>query len=363
MNILILTKENNGGGLVTHVINLGNALRRKGNDVTVIGPLIDGQKKRFAEVECHFEPINLSTRNPLVFMNNIKILTEIVKKRKIDIIHSHNRITSIYAQILWVKTKVPYVWTLHLNNIPSNPLSRILTFHGKKAIAVSSDIKLFCRDKLKIDLNDIVVVYNGVPEERYRQYSDVEKMEIRNKYNIDMDAKVIIVLSRLDPVKGHEKVIEAVSKIASRSNFIVLFTGESMVTGYKEELLKEIQEKDVNNRIKFIGYVDPVDVLNVSDIFLLPSDNEGFPISMVEAFLLHVPVIRTKTGGYEDVKNFVIPMEGTDSLIEVLEKFLADRLETKKNIENGYRFAIENCTCNAMTERVLGIYEEVVGGK
>lgn len=363
MNVLILTKENNGGGLVTHVINLGNMLRRKGNDVTVAGPLVNGEKKRFEEVECHFEPIDLSTKNPLVFARNIKILTEIIKKRKIDIIHSHNRIASIYAQILWKKTNVPYVWTLHLNNIPSNPISRLLTFHGKKAIVVSSDIIPFCRDKLKIDSDDIVVGYNGVPEERYRQYSDAEKKEIRNRYNIDINAKVIVVLSRLDPVKGHEKVIEAISKITSQSNYIVLFTGESMVRGYKDKLLKQIQEKGVGDKIKFVGYVNPVDILNISDIFLLPSDNEGFPISMIEAFLLHVSVIRTKTGGYEDVKNFIIPMEGTDSLVEILERFLSDQLETKEKLDDGYRFAIENCTCEAMTKRVLEIYEEVLRGK
>lgn len=363
MNVLILTKENNGGGLVTHVINLGNTLRWKENDVTVAGPLVNGEKKRFEEVECHFEPIDFATRNPLVFLKNIKTLTEIIRKRKIDIIHSHNRITSIYAQILWKKINVPYVWTLHLNNIPSNPISRILTFHGKKAIVVGSDTIQFCRDKLNIDSDDIVVGYNGVPEERYRKYSDTEKVEIMKKYKIDIEAKVIVVLSRLDPVKGHEKVIEAVSKIETQSDYVVLFTGESSVKGYKEKLLKQIQEKGVEDRIKFVGYVNPVDVLNISDIFLLPSDNEGFPISMIEAFLLHVPVIRTKTGGYEDVRNFVIPMEGTDSLVEILDKFLKGQLETKEKVEKGYRFAIENCTCSAMAERVLDIYKEVLGGK
>lgn len=363
MNILILTKENNGGGLVTHVINLANTLKKKGHNVIVVGPLVDGEKKRFKEIECQFEPMNLSTKNPLEFLKNTKKLIKITKKRKIDIIHSHNRIASIYAQILWKKEKIPFVWTLHLNNIPSNPLSRILTFYGKKVIVVSSDIIPFCRDKLKINPADIAVGYNGVPEDKYRVYTDTEKEEIRNRYKINKDEKVIVVLSRLDPIKGHEKVIEAVSKIKTQSNYVILFTGESMVRGYKEALKKLIVEKGVKDKIKFVGHVNPVDILNISDIFLLPSDNEGFPISMIEAFLLHVPVIRTKTGGYEDVKKFIIPMEGIDSLTEILRKFLSDQMETKENVENGYQFAIENCTCKAMTERVLGIYEEVIGGK
>lgn len=360
MNILILTKENNEGGLVTHVINLANTLKKKGHDVTVIGPLVDGEKKRFEEIECQFEPMDLSTKNPLIFLKNIKTLIAIIKKKKIDIVHSHNRIASIYAQILWKIEKTPYVWTLHLNNIPSNPISRALTFHGKKAIVVSSDIIPFCRDKLKIRQDDIVVGYNGVFEEKYRQYTEVEKEKIREKYKISDNEKVIVVLTRLDPIKGHKKVIEAVSRLTTQQKYVVLFTGESMVEGYKEELQKLIQKKDVEDRIKFVGHVNPVDIINISDIFLLPSDNEGFSISMIESFLLHVPVIRTKTGGYEDVKDYIVPMDHVEDLSDDLRLFLDGKLDVKEKVEGGYKFAIENCTCNAMSDKVLQIYHEVL---
>lgn len=358
MNVLLLTKENNGGGLVTHVINLANTLKQKGHNVYVIGPLINGEKERFDAIECDFYPLDLSTKNPREFRKNMRIIKTLVRDKSIDMIHSHNRVASVYAQLVSKQTGVSFVWTLHLNNIPANPISRAFTFYGKKAIVVSSDIISFCEVKLKIPRKDIVVGYNGVFEEKYRLYSEDEKKKVREQYRIKAGQKVIVVLSRLDPVKGHKTVISAIEK--ADVDCVALFTGESFTPGYKEKLQEIVKQKRLENKVKFVGYVNPVEVLNISDLFVLPSVNEGFSISMIEAFLLRVPVIRTRTGGYEDVKDFVIPMEGEKDLAQYLKLFMDGKLDINEKVEKGYKFAIKNCTCNAMTDRVLGIYKEVL---
>lgn len=363
MNILFLTKENNGGGLVTHVINLANILEEKGNRSIVVGPLVNGNRGRFKALKCKYIPLSLSTKNLFEFYKNIQILKTVVKEEKIDIIHSHNRIASVYAQIINMQTGVPFIWTLHLNNIPSNPISRMLTFHGEKVVVVSSDIIDFCVKKLKIKRDDIVVGYNGVWEKEYMSFAENKKKIIRDKYGIKRNQKVIVLLCRLDPVKQHKIVIEALEKINSDKEFVVLFTGESMVPGYKEELKNLVKKKGLNDYIKFVGYVNPVEILNVSDLFVLPSVNEGFSISMIEAFLLQVPVVRTRTGGYKDVKNCIITMDGVDDLRRILKSFLNDELETEDIIERGYKFAMKNCTCDAMAEKILSVYNEILKAK
>ena len=247
-----------------------------------------------------------------------------------------------------------------MNNIPSSPISRMLTFYGKKAIVVSSDIVPFCVEKLGIKREDIVVGYNGVYEEKYISFAQDEKKKVRKKYGITEDQKVIVLLCRLDPIKGHEIMIKALEGLESNKDYIVLFAGDSMVAGYKEKLKKLVSEKNLDYHIRFVGYVDPVEILNISDLFVLPSANEGFPISMIEAFLLRVPVIRTRTGGYVDVKDCIIAMDNAEDLREDIKRFLNDELEIKDIVERGYEFAIKNCTCDAMTEKVLSIYNEVI---
>ena len=358
MNILIMTKENNGGGLVTHVINLANTLQRKGHNVYVVGPLNGKDNNRFDELECCFIPISLATKNPMTFIKNINKLKKLVKEKQIDIIHTHNRIPSIYANIIKMQMGIPFVWTLHLNNIPSNPIAKALTFYGDKAIVVSSDLMTFCEKKLGIPADDITVGYNGVYEEEYRVYDEEEKRAVRRKYGIKEGEKVFTILSRLDPVKGHKVMINAVEQVPGE--YSVIFTGESLVPGYKEELKSLIQQKGMEEKFKFVGYVNPVEVLNISDLFVLPSENEGFPISIIEAFLLRVPVVRTTTAGYNDTKEFVIPMNNENDLAIILTDFMKGSLNLNEMVEKGYRFAMENCTCNAMAEKVLNIYREAI---
>lgn len=362
MNILIITKENNQGGLVTHIINLANTLTEKGQHVVVMGPMENGQIKRFAELQCKYIPMNFATKSIPEVVKNIKRIRIIIRKEKIEIIHSHNRITSVYAKWVCKREKIPFIWTLHLNNIPCNLFWRKMTFYGQKTIVVGTDLIPFCENKLKIPRRDIVVSYNGIYPERYYTYSKEDKLKLKRKWGIEEDDRVIVVLSRLDPVKGHKKVIDAVEKLKAVLPSIslkVLFTGTSMVKGYKKELEEEIRSKGLQKQFVFTNHVNPVDVLNISELFVLPSDNEGFSISIVEAFLMYVPVIRTKAGGYEDVKDFCYIMDDPEDLAIFIKHFLTGDIDYKSKVEGAYKFAMDNCTCSIMSEKVLSIYQKV----
>lgn len=366
MNILILTKENNQGGLVTHVINLANTLTEKGNCVIVLGPLVNGKKGRFSELQCKYVPLNLMKTEPIEFLKNLRCIQTILLKENIEIVHSHNRITSIYAQLACAGKQIPFVWTLHLNHIPSDFIHRIMTFHGSKAIVVSTDLISFCEEKLKIPRNEITLGYNGIYENRYYVYTDKEKTELRKKWGIDKQDLVFAVLSRLHPVKGHDRVIMAVEKLKRKvpdARIKILFTGKDDGGEYKSELIRKILKSGLKNSFIFTGYTNPVDVLNVSHLFILPSYNEGFPISIIESFFLHVPVIRTRTGGFEDVKNFCYLMKNEDDLAVFMEKFIKGEINTENRVNQAYQFAMENLTCDKMAEKVLCVYKEALNKK
>lgn len=367
MNVLILTKENNQGGLVTHVINLANTLKEQGHHVVAAGPPADGRPGRFKKLRCEYVPMDFSAKNPRKAAANLKKLCRIIQKRKIDIVHSHNRITSVYAKLACQKENIPFVWTLHLNQIPSGFLHRQFTFYGSRAIVVGAELIPFCVEKLRIPQKDTVLVYNGVYAQDYPVYDVKRKKELRRKWQIQPQDKVIVVLSRLDPVKGHWKVVEAVRRLKEKQRkdgtetaLKVLFTGESMVKGYKRKLKEKIKQYGMERQFVFTGYVKPADILNISDLFVLPSDNEGFSISMIEAFLLHVPVIRTKTGGFADVKEFCYPMKNDKDLAVFLDRFLKGGIDVSVRVQKAYRFAMENGTCNVMAQRVAEVYQEIL---
>lgn len=95
MNILILKKYNNEYGVVTHVINLANELARSGDKVYVMELLReDGTKEIYGKLE-NVEFIPMSSGRSIV--QKIKKIRNVCKEYTIDIIHSHNRSTSILA--------------------------------------------------------------------------------------------------------------------------------------------------------------------------------------------------------------------------------------------------------------------------
>lgn len=363
MKIMLLTKYNNQGGVVAHIVGLANELTIQGHNVVVCAPLLsDGGKGLYENLNCKFIAINFSTKNPFHIFKNLKKLVRFANSR-IDIIHSHNRSTSIYAQVISTFTKIPYVWTMHSGVIPSDFIHRISTFYGRKAICVSTDVKKFANKELKIPEKNIEVILNGIDEKTYIRRSDEKIKQLREDLKLHDKDRVIVLLSRLDPKKGHLKAIDALNKCNKKKNIKIIFTGESSVPGYKEMLLERIALFGMEDNFMFVGYVNPVDILSIADLSILPSDLEGFPYSVIESFLLKVPVIRTNTGGYYDVRDYCLLMNNTNDLAEYFEKFIDGQLDTDCMVRRAYEFANINCTCRVMTNKILGVYEWVILNK
>lgn len=357
MNILIVTRYNNGGGVVTHVINLANELMNRGNKVVVAAPYdMFGSEGRYKNLECIYIPINFESKNPIGI---IRKLCKIIERYNIQIIHSHNRNTSLYAKFFKIIKNIPFVWTLHQNNIPTKFPYKTLTFPGDRTIVVSSELKEFCVEKLGIPDKKLSIIYNGVYEDKY--IIDKDTNNIKKKYGVQPEEKVIALLSRLERRKGHMMLLRALVQLKKKEKLRVLITGTDIDNGeYRQELEKYIKDNNLDSIVSFVGYVNPVEILSICDVMVLPSKREGQPIAITEAFLMKVPVIRTKTGGYEDTKDFCIGIDNEEQLATGIEKILEKNNDLKNMVEAAYAFAKNNCTVNGMTEQVQKIYKELI---
>lgn len=360
MNILILTKYNNEYGVVTHVINLANELARLDDKVYVMAPLReDGTKGIYSKLE-NVEFIPMSSGRSIV--QKIKKIRNICKEYKIDIIHSHNRSTSILAQVVKSVLGIPFVWTMHLNNIPCDLIHRKLTFPGDRVIAVSSELKEFGISKLRINEDRFTVISNGINEHAYFQIVGREVNELRAKWNIEEDEKVITILSRLEKVKGHATLLKAL-KALNQIPYKLLITGNDADDGsYRRELMELSQTYGLEKHVEFIGYVNANQVLNVSDLMVLPSENEGQAITILESFILRVPVIRTRTGGYEDMKEYCIGVDVGD--FEALGRYMLDILRNPEKysgmMDAAKKYVRSSCTNSIMGRSVRKVYEKVL---
>lgn len=363
MNILQLSKSLHRGGVEDHILTLTRNLQNLGHHVVVASDNLV-EKEAFDKAGIKVYLIKFRSKNPYNFFKNIKDMKKIIQDEKIDVIHCHWRICSFYCEWLrkLINISVPYVWTSHLAVVKNTPLHRLGTYCGDKTIAVSSDCKKMLMEELKIVESQISIIYNGISIHKYTNLSEAIVLENQRRFETK-GRYVVVQLSRLSEIKNHACLIRAVDIAVNKfgiENLLCLITGEGDAQ-YREMLVHMIEEKKLENNISLVGQVNAVDVLCVSDVMVLPSNAEGFPVSVLEGFAMKLPVIRTKTGGYKDVKSFCLPMEFDDE--EQLAVYIRDLYEGKINVEDitksAYEFIVNECTDIKMTERILKIYEDV----
>ena len=361
MNIMLFPRVLAKTGVGNYVAQLARELNRKGHKVIIVSGLNE-LSFNDSNIKYIHIPVNKHSKNPIHYLNNIKAICRCIRDNKIDIVHCHHRMAALYMKICSILVGVPFVYTLHSVNIPCDFRHRIVTFVGKAAIAVSTDAYEFLTKKLKVPYKKACKVYSGVDESKLLPLSDNEQKNLKALWNIDEEKIIVAIHSRIAAIKNHILVAEALNKLPpqQREKIVVVCSGDTNSLYYKK-LVAKIAEYNLQHNFRFVGWCDSRDILGIADIMIAPSFKEGFPLNVVEAFLMKVPVARSKTGGYEDQKFcFPISERNCGDVVKILEDFCNGEAEKyRANTEIAYKYAKENFTLEKMTVSTVEIYKKV----
>jgi glycosyltransferase involved in cell wall biosynthesis len=129
-----------------------------------------------------------------------------------------------------------------------------------------------------------------------------DRVMARHDLGIPEDASVFVCVALFAPVKGHSVLVEAFRQVTSRRDGVQLvLIGDGAVRPAIEE---QVRSAGIEDRVRFTGNVDHRLVpkwLAASDAFVLPSFNEGTPLSALEALAAGRPVVGTAVGGTQEV--------------------------------------------------------------
>jgi glycosyltransferase involved in cell wall biosynthesis len=140
--------------------------------------------------------------------------------------------------------------------------------------------------------------------------------------------------------------------------------------GTQELELKQLTRKlNLEKHIKFAGYVDGwsneiTDYYNSADIFVFPSLKEGFGMVLVEAMACGLPVISTNTSAIPEVvgdAGILVEPRNPRVLADAIIRLIEDIGLRKRLGKKGRRRVVEEFTWDIVTDKILGIYEEVIG--
>ena len=205
------------------------------------------------------------------------------------------------------------------------------------------------------DRNKIYYIPNYVSKEKFYRKSKEECLNIREKYGIDKDAFVVLGAGQVQTRKGVLDFTEVAEKMPE-TQFVWAggFSFGRITDGYEE--LKKLQENPPKN-CKFLGIVpreEMVDLYNMADVLFVPSYNELFPMTILEAVNLHVPLVLRDLDLYKDIL-FDRYMKADDN-----DAFKACLEELKKNNQTYEKYQNESRLLSEFysKEHVLNMWKE-----
>ena len=279
-------------------------------------------------------------------------LKKIIEKEKPDVAHLHGYglfFMNILASKLY-KQNIRYIFTIH--GYPETQNKSIFFIRkiwdvyvrfimnktlrrAKKITCVSNFIK---NDPRNILQSNSVVIYNGI---NFKDFENVKSdIDIRQKYNINTDTKIIFSLGRIAEMKGFQDVIKKIPEFLSKGvNVKYLIAGDD--DGYKKNLEDLIEKLNLKEYVEFVGFLDletKKQYISQCDIFAIPSLWEPFGLVALEGMVFNKIVLTSNLDGLaevlKDYLNKILLYED-----RVFEKVLLQKIiPANRNIYNKYDY-------------------------
>lgn len=168
---------------------------------------------------------------------------------------------------------------------------------AKAVVAVSKqNLELLIRD-FGLPPERGCLIYNGRPERFFAPRNEVVRAKLRAELGLSDTDVLSLTTARFESVKGYDYQIDAAKALAARGALKLHFAwaGEGK---HREHLEKRIAAAGLTGRIHLLGHRwDVADWYDAADIFLLPSDAEGMPLSIMEAMAKSLPVAACAVSG------------------------------------------------------------------
>ena len=274
-------------------------------------------------------------------------LNKILRSINSDVIHTHN---ANIDRILFKKSYNKLVLTSHSYN-------NILRKNNKynKIICISDGIK---KDLSSKGIKNLITIYNGI---------DFEKIHKKQTFKTFKIINILTVGRLIEDVKGQNVLLEAIKKFKILN---IPFRLDIIGTGVSEQSLRNfVMSNDLNQNVFFLGLKDRNYIyksLYTYDLYIQPSIQEGFGLTVVEAMFARLPVIISNADGLMEVSskgNHCVGVYNKNCFLELtflIKKFCELDSHTKSKITNdAFNWVRKNYDISQTSDNYLKLYSEV----
>ncbi|WP_338751909.1 glycosyltransferase family 4 protein [Bacillus sp. FJAT-52991] len=359
MKVLHLISGGEKGGSRKHVITL---LEQFSSEEVTLAVFQEGQLSQEArESGIRTECFRQSSRYDLSVLNK---LASFIQKEGFDVLHTHGPRANLFGIYLKKKTGIRWVTTVHsdpsLDFVKSGLKGKIFTTLSMYAVkqmdgyfAVSERFK---QNLIKLGINGekIQTVYNGI------QFTNEKATPLpRSEWGLTDQDFVMAMVARLHPIKGHTIVFDAMTAFAEEERPHLLLVGDGPI---EEELMNEVKRRQLDRHVHFLGFRSDVDhIYAASDLALLASFSESFPLALLEAANQHVPIITTDVGGVGELihhgqTGWIVPTKDAKAYEEALREAMNRGDQLKEMGDQLYDFASARFSLEQLAEAHRSVY-------
>ena len=257
-------------------------------------------------------------------------LKRLLRKEKVDIVHTHDNSTVLYGTIAAKLARIPLVVNTEHGGVyfetgRKRLMNRFLWGLNDKVVCVSEQLR---EDLLKMGLSDTksTVISNGINFNKFDIELNIEAK--RRELGFNKADFIICAVGRLSREKNQEMLINAAKSILEeipQAKFLIVGDGP-----LKNSLQSAVHSQQLEKYVEFLGNREDVpEILKISDCFVLTSNYESFGLVILEAMNSGVPVIATNAGGVSSIvinneNGFLIPKEDVAALGEAVLRIKKD---------------------------------------
>lgn len=305
------------GGVAVHVTELAAALERKGHEVHIFTRMGHGQPtlERIHGVWYHRCPFDLDPNfvQEIVamcrsFAHHV-VATEDHMGAGFDIVHAHDWLAAL--AMTWIQQRGRKgILTMHSTEFGRcgnhfcgedsgriREIERHATYVAHRVVSVSHALKSELQWMYNVPDWKVDVVYNGVSAKPFDGWLD-DPGQIRAGYGIGPMDPTVLFVGRMAYQKGPDLLVEAVPMLLHHyPNAKFVFAGDGHLKGHCEGRAHQL---GVAHACRFLGYRNGVELVNlykICDTVCVPSRNEPFGMTVLEAWSAGKPVIASSNGG------------------------------------------------------------------
>lgn len=362
VRVMHVTENLGAGGLEQVVVTLCRTVDRSRFDPSVlclrfIGEL--AEKLSDLDIPVLQLPSRPGKANYLAFRD----VARIMRSQRVDVVHTHNTGAfldgSLGALAAGVRT---IVHTEHGRVFPDKLrymlAERALSHFAYRFVGVSEPMVDGLRRYERISREKLEMIPNGIELDAYS--CRIDRARKRRELELPDQGPILGVTARLAQPKGITYLLKALPRLCTRfPDLSILIAGTGNLF---DGLNEEARQLGVGDRVRFLGLrLDIPELLQLFDVYVLPSISEGMPMSLIEAMAAGCAVVASDVGGIGNMirseeSGLLVKSRSPDALSDAITRLLLDPQLRRRFGEAAARTAHARFSAAAMTRRYERLY-------